>query len=125
MPTRRICLTLDLKDEPSAIQEYERLHRPGAVPPQVIADLKRRGYRELSIWRTAARLFMICEVDATASPAGPSAIGVSDPPTRAILEHWQAVTSALQKPLPGADPAPHWVEMRCVFDLKDHEACGL
>jgi hypothetical protein len=41
MRTRRLCLALDLKDDAAAIAEYERMHQPGNVWPEVIADIRR------------------------------------------------------------------------------------
>lgn len=117
---KRICLALDLQEEPQAIANYDRIHRPGSVWPEVIEDLRRRGYAELTIWRTGNRLFMIAEVDAGASPAGPSDVTAEDPATQAVLERWRELTSTLQRALPGTGPRPEWIEMGCVFDLGEH-----
>jgi len=59
------CLAIDLRDDAEAIAEYERLHEPGAVWPEVIADLRSNGYEEMTIWRTGNRLIMIADIEPT------------------------------------------------------------
>ena len=110
---KRACFAIDLRNEAEAIVNYDRLHQPGGVWPEVIADLRARGYAEMTIWRAGNRLFMIAEIDPVPEPA-------TDPKTQLILERWQALTSSLQQALPGAGPQPQWIEMQCVFDLSAH-----
>lgn len=110
---KRICLALDLRDDAEAIVQYDRLHQPGGVWPEVIADLRARGYAEMTIWRVGNRLFMIAESDKVPEPA-------TNPETQLVLDRWQALTSSLQQALPGAGPHPQWIEMQCVFDLREH-----
>ena len=111
---RRSCLALDLRDDAAAIAEYERIHKPGGVWPEVIADLRARGYAGMTIWRTGNRLFMIAEVDTNASTPNP------DSQTQQVLDRWQELTSGLQQALPGTGPHPQWIEMACIFDLQEH-----
>lgn len=111
---RRSCLALDLRDDAAAIAEYERIHKPGGVWPEVIADLRARGYTGMTIWRTGNRLFMIAEVDTRASTPSP------DSQAQQVLDRWQELTSGLQQALPGTGPHPQWIEMACVFDLQEH-----
>ena len=108
-------MALDLLDDAAAIAEYERLHAPGGVWPEVIADLHASGYRDMTIWRTGNRLFMIAEVDESATAPA------YDAATQAVLDRWQRVTSDLQQALPGTGPGPRWMPMDCVFDLAQHE----
>ncbi len=45
----RHSLLLDLVDEPAAIAEYERWHRPGNVPGPVPASIRAAGIDEMEI----------------------------------------------------------------------------
>jgi L-rhamnose mutarotase len=108
------CFALDLIDGDAAIAEYERLHKPGAVWPEVVTDLRQRGYRQLSIWRTANRLFMIADI------GEPGPVATDSAASNDRLQQWDQLTKTLQHALPGNDPTPHWTEMRCIFDLCDH-----
>jgi L-rhamnose mutarotase len=108
------CWAIDLRDEAAALDEYDRIHRAGGVWPEVIADLRARGYVDMTIWRTGNRLFMIAIQDP------PLADPVPAPAVQAVLGRWQELTRGLQQALPGQGSVPQWVEMSCVFDLRDH-----
>lgn len=111
---RRVCFAIDLRDEPQAIAEYDRIHAPGGVWPEVLADLRANGYADMSIWRTANRLFMIAEIESVFTPPKHAA------PVQAVLDRWRILTEGLQQALPGTGEPPQWIEMNCVFDLREH-----
>ena len=48
--THRLCLVLDLIDDPEKIAAYEKHHAPGAVWPAVIEDIKAQGIEGMEIW---------------------------------------------------------------------------
>ena len=108
------CFAIDLRDEALAIAEYERMHRPGAVWPEVIADIRAQGYVDITIWRAGNRLFMLTEGGPVASAMAP------DDHTQAILDRWDAVMAGLQQALTGHEEPPRWVPMKCIFDLREH-----
>ena len=108
------CFAIDLRDEALAIAEYERMHRPGAVWPEVIADIRAQGYVDITIWRAGNRLFMLTEGEPVASPAP------TDDQTQAILDRWDDVMAGLQQAVTGREEPPRWVAMKCVFDLREH-----
>lgn len=107
------CYTLDLRDEPQAIAEYERIHRPGGVYAEVIQDLRARGFEDMTIWRTGNRLFMIAHIEPREAVAPNSA-------DQEVLDRWQSLTQGLQQALAGHGPQPEWIEMQCVFQLREH-----
>ena len=108
------CFAIDLRDEPLAIAEYERMHRPGAVWPEVIADLRAQGYVDVTIWRAGNRLFMLTDGESVAASVP------QDEHTQAILDRWDVVMAGLQQPVIGREDPPRWVAMKCVFDLREH-----
>jgi L-rhamnose mutarotase len=112
MRTRRLCLALDLKDDAAAIAEYERMHQPGNVWPEVIADIRARGYVSMEIWRTSNRLMMIAEVAADAPRPAPS--------TDAVNARWEEEMWRFQQALTHAQYGDKWVPMRLIFDLSLH-----
>ena len=61
--TRRLCLALDLVDDAALIADYERWHRPGYTPAEVLASIRGAGIREMEIYRTGDRLFMLIDAD--------------------------------------------------------------
>ena len=57
----RYCLTLDLKDDPTLIAEYEAWHQK--VWPEIMESIRSAGIENMQIYRFANRLFMIMEVN--------------------------------------------------------------
>jgi L-rhamnose mutarotase len=55
----RYCLTLDLKNDPQLIKEYEELHQQ--IWPGIAASIKDAGITNMEIYRFQNRLFMIME----------------------------------------------------------------
>ena len=111
---RRSCLAIDLRDQPEAIAEYDRIHKPGGVWLEVLTDLRANGYEHMSIWRTGNRLFMIAEIE---TPTEPPTHGAA---LQAVLDRWQSLTQGLQQALPGTGDTPRWIEMNCLFNLDEH-----
>lgn len=104
---------IDLADSEAGVADYEAAHRPGAIWPEVVADLRARGYCELKIWRAGTRLVMIAARDANACPSA------ADGATEARLAEWDKWMAGFQRAIDGAD-APVWTPLHCIFDLTDH-----
>ncbi len=58
---KRYCKTLDLKDDPKLIDEYKRLHAPGAEWPEIIEGMKQVGIIDMEIYIDGTKLFMIMD----------------------------------------------------------------
>src|SRR3546814_5251843 len=61
--TRRICLALDLVDDADLIADYERWHRPGEAPVEVVRSIHEAGIANMEIYRAGNRLFMIMDAE--------------------------------------------------------------
>ena len=59
--SRRFCLALDLKDDPSLIAEYRKYHEK--IWPEITQSLKDSGIEDLEIYLIGTRMFMIMEVN--------------------------------------------------------------
>ena len=59
--TRRFCLTLDLKNDPTLIAEYRKYHKK--IWPEITASIKSSGILDMEIYLLGTRMFMIMEVD--------------------------------------------------------------
>ena len=57
---KKYCLTLELKNDPQLIQQYEEHHR--AVWPEIIRSIKDAGITSMEIYRLGTRLCMTMEV---------------------------------------------------------------
>ena len=106
--SRRLCFALDLIDDPAKIAEYEQHHRPGAVWPQIVDDIRAQGIEGMEIWRTGDRMVMI----ATVADDYPR-----DRDIPAEYDVWESLMWTFQKALPHAAPGQKWVPMHRIFDL--------
>lgn len=113
--TRRLCFALDLAEEPELIERYKHWHGPGGPPAAVNRSIRAAGIRELEIWLTGPRLFMIMDVGPDFDPAAKSAADAADPEVQA----WERLMWEFQRPLPWAAPGEKWVAMERIYALSD------
>jgi L-rhamnose mutarotase len=111
--TRRLCLALDLRDEPALIAEYCRLHE--RIWPEVAASIRDAGITSMEIWRTGNRITMVMETDDRFDSAAKQLADDANPKVR----KWEALMWRYQLPLPWADPGQKWVPMERIFSLAD------
>lgn len=107
----RICLALDLKDDPALIARYEEWHRPERIWPEVVASLRAGGIENLEIFRCGNRLVMV--VDA---PAGFDVTQLAKT-DNARSKAWEDLMWRFQQSLPFAKPGEKWVPMHRLFSL--------
>ena len=108
------CLALDLKDDPALIEEYRRLHQPGAVWPEVIEHIGRQGIVSEEIFLLGTRLVMVLRTTGHFSFEAKAAADQSNP----RMQEWEELMWKFQQPLPRASPSPKWVLMEKVFDVE-------
>ena len=107
----RYCLTLDLKDDPALIAEYERCHI--AIWPEIRASITSSGITNMEIYRFDTRLFMIMETDDSFSFEKK---GEMDAANRKVQE-WEKLMWNYQQPLKKALKGEKWVLMNKIFQL--------
>jgi L-rhamnose mutarotase len=108
---RRFCLTLDLKDDPGLIAEYERFHEN--VWPEIVESIQSSGIQDMEIYRLGTRMFMIMEVSHEFSFDAKSR---ADQANAKVVE-WEALMWKFQQALPGAQPDEKWLAMKRIFKL--------
>lgn len=112
MPTaKRYCLTLDLKDDPQLIAEYEAYHL--AVWPEVLQSITESGIINMEIYRWGNRLFMVMEVEESFSFEKKAAADAANEK----VQEWEALMWRYQQALPGALPGEKWKMMELIFSL--------
>lgn len=107
----RYCLTLDLKDDPELIAEYERHH--AAVWPEVRKSITGAGVTAMEIYRFDTRLFMIMETDVTFSFEKKAAMDAVNPK----VQEWETLMWNYQQPLKKALKGEKWMLMNKIFEL--------
>ena len=108
---RRYCLTMDLKDDPKLIGEYEAYHK--AVWPEINNSIRDAGISEMEIYRYANRLFMIMEVDEHFSFDAKAEADANNP----VVQRWEQLMWNYQQELPGSKPGEKWKLMENIFTL--------
>ncbi|MBL0233434.1 MAG: L-rhamnose mutarotase [Chitinophagaceae bacterium] len=108
---QRFCLALDLKDDPSLIAEYERMHEK--VWPEILQSIKGSGIHRLDIYRTGNRLCMILEAGNDFSFEKKSAMDASN----ARVQQWEDLMWNYQQAIPWAKPGEKWILMDKIFEL--------
>lgn len=111
--SKRYCLTLDLKNDPELIREYEEHHKN--VWSEIIDDIKCSGINKMEIYRFGSRLFMIMETDEDftfENKTGQDSVNKK-------VQEWEELMWQYQKPVDGAEKGVKWVLMTKIFDLKD------
>jgi L-rhamnose mutarotase len=107
----RHCLTLDLKDDKTAIADYKRYHVK--IWPEVKQSLIDAGVVEMEIYLLGTRMFMIMDVDDSFSLSVKAAKDLAN----AKVQEWETIMHGFQKQLPGARPDQYWMVMDRVFSL--------
>lgn len=110
--TRRICFTLDLKDDPALIAEYKRYH--AKVWPEITQSIKSAGVVDLEIYLLGTRLFMILEAGPEFSLEAKAKTDAANP----RVQEWEKLMWRFQQPLPQAKPGEKWVLMERIFKLE-------
>lgn len=108
---KQYALTLDLKDDPQLIIEYERYH--AQVWPEVLAAIRHVGILEMKIFRTANRLFMLMETSEDYDPVRAKAYFAADEKS----QQWEQLMDKFQQRISGAPADDKWVAMDCCFQL--------
>ncbi len=113
MSHSRICLALDLKNDPTLIAKYKAYHAPGNAWPEITKSIKDAGIVDMEIYLTGNRLFMIMEVDETFDPAKKAVLDANNPK----VQEWEMLMMEFQQLLPWAKESEKWVEMEKIFKL--------
>jgi L-rhamnose mutarotase len=104
-------LTVDLKDDPTAIATYREYHR--RVWPEVLASLRNAGIRKMEIFLLDRRLVMVVETDGRDLRECFALHHDSHP---RVIE-WETLMKSLQVPPPGAASGELWTAMTPVFQF--------
>ena len=108
----RYCLTLDLKNDPALIDEYERWHKN--MWPGIEKSIIDSGIISMEIYRFDTRMFMIIDADESFSFEKKASMDAANPK----VQEWEAFVWKFQHALPGAKPGEKWVPMKKIYDLK-------
>jgi L-rhamnose mutarotase len=105
-------LTLCLRDDPEKIETYRRYHQN--VWPEVLADLRAVGIREMQIFLLGRRMFMYLETDDDFDLRRDFPRAQASPRSK----EWNQFMATLQERAPEASPEDWWAPMELVFSMQ-------
>lgn len=112
-PVKRYCQTLQLKDDPELIAEYEKWHRSENIWKEITVGLKKVGVIDSEIYRHGTLLVMILTVPADFDFE--KQMGkLAGLPRQA---EWEEFMSKYQASDPDASSSEKWVQMKRIFKL--------
>lgn len=111
--SRRYCLTLDLKNDPTLIDAYKRHHQN--IWPEITKSIRDSGIEDMEIYLLGTRMFMIMEVNEKFSFATKAEADRQNP----RVQEWENLMWKFQQALPEAKPGEKWLLMEKIFTLKD------
>ena len=110
---RKYCLTLNLKNNPDLIHQYEEYHKK--VWPEVIASIRNSGIQQMEIYRFGTRLFMIMVVDNNFSFEKKAEMDRNNDK----VQEWEELMWKYQQPLEEAAEGEKWMLLNKIFDFNE------
>jgi L-rhamnose mutarotase len=115
----RHVLTVNLKDDPAAVEAYRRHH--ARVWPEVLDSLRRAGVRDMDIHLLGRQLVMVVELQ---DGLDVTRVFAAHRTSSARVAEWEALMKALQEAVPAARPGEWWATMEPVFHLNAPNSQG-
>jgi L-rhamnose mutarotase len=110
---KRYCKTLVLKDDAQLIEDYKKVHAPGAAWPEITQGMKEVGIVDMEIYIYGTRLFMI--MDTVADFDHDKAMAVLA--TKPRQSEWEAYVSRFQQTSAEATADEKWQLMERIYKL--------
>ncbi len=113
--TKRYCMTLELKDDPKLIEEYEGWHEAENIWKEIPEGIRKAGIMDSEIYRSGTTLFMILTVPADFDFETQMGILAGLP----RQGEWEDFMTKYQASKPGESSAEKWTKMKRVFKLPE------
>jgi len=110
---KRYCKTLLLKNDAQLIEDYKKVHAPGAVWPEITSGMREVGIIDMEIYILGTRLFMI--MDTVANFDHDKAMTVLAGKPR--QSEWEAYVSRFQQTSAEATADEKWQLMERIFKM--------
>ncbi|MES2520110.1 MAG: L-rhamnose mutarotase [Bacteroidota bacterium] len=108
---KRFCLTLDLKDDPKLIEEYENYHKD--VWAEILKSIKDSGITAMQIYRIHTRMMMIIEAQDDFSFEKKAEMDAQN----TKVQEWETLMWKYQQALPMAKEGEKWMLMNEIFSV--------
>jgi L-rhamnose mutarotase len=110
---KRFCKTLKLETDPGLIEEYKKVHAPGAVWPEITKGMREVGIVDMEIYIQENQLFMIMDTIADFDHDK----AMKELASKPRQSEWEAYVSKFQKTSAQATADEKWQLMERIFKL--------
>jgi L-rhamnose mutarotase len=111
--TKRYCKTLELKNDPKLIEDYIKVHAPGAVWPEITQGMREVGITGMEIYIHNNRLFMIMETVADFDHDA----AMNELAKKPRQTEWEAYVSQFQQTSSEAAAGEKWQPMERIYRM--------
>lgn len=113
MEYKRYCKALKLEDDAQLIEEYKKVHAPGAAWPEITQGMRDVGIIDMEIYILGTQLFMIMDTVADFDHEKAMAELASKP----RQSEWEAYVSRFQKTSADASADEKWQLMERIYKM--------
>lgn len=117
MDYKRFCKTLSLENDAQLIDEYKKVHAPGAAWPEVTKGMKEVGILDLEIYIHENRLFMIMDTIADFDHDQ----AMKELATKPRQSEWEAYVARFQMTTKDATANEKWQLMERIYEMDQKE----
>ena len=111
---KRYCKTLTLEDDPNLIEDYKKVHAPGACWPEITQGMIDVGILDMEIYIMENQLFMIMDTQ----PEFDHDLAMAELATKPRQSEWEAYVSRFQKTSSEATADEKWQIMERIYKLE-------
>ena len=112
---KRYCKALKLEDDPQLIEEYKKVHAPGATWPEISQGMREVGILDMEIYILGNQLFMIMDT----IPDFNHDKAMKELAQKPRQEEWEAYVSQFQKTSADASADEKWQLMERIYKLDE------
>jgi len=113
MNYKRYCKTLSLKDDAQLIEDYKKVHAPGAAWPEITQGMKDVGIMDMEIYIYGTRLFMIMDT----VPDFDHDKAMAELASKPSQSEWEAYVSRFQQSSAEASADEKWQLMERIYKM--------
>lgn len=113
MEYKRYCKALKLENDAQLIEEYKKVHAPGAAWPEITQGMRDVGIIDMEIYIIGTQLFMIMDTVADFDHDAAMTILATKP----RQSEWEAYVSRFQKTSANASADEKWQLMERIYKM--------
>ena len=112
---KRYCKTLTLRDDPQLIEDYRKVHAPGATWPEITQGMEEVGILDMEIYIAGTRLFMIMDT-VPGFDHERAMVELAGKPRQA---EWEAYVSKFQRTSADASADEKWQLVERIYKFQE------